>query len=243
MRIPGPLEQAEFLERPNRFLVLARLSDGRTARVHCPDPGRLQELLRPNAALYVSPAKSPGRSTTHDLRLVRHPENGVLVSVDSRLPNKLFAEAASAGALAPFPPPVSLQAEVPLPHSGGRIRSRADFVLTDGSGTRWWIEVKSVTLVVDGVGYFPDAVTERGRRHVLELAELAKRGERAAVCFIVQRPDARMVRPEWGGDPAFAQALLQASRAGVRLYAWTARVTLSEIALQCVVPVDPYPAG
>lgn len=232
-----PLTAATFLERPNRFLVVARLSNGEVVRAHCPDPGRLREILRPGTTLYVSPGNRPHGRTTHDLRLARHPEAGVLVSVDSRMANRLFAASLEAGSLEPFQNLIQVEREVPLPVTGGRVRSRADFRLTLADGAVWWVEVKSVTLVRNGTALFPDAVTERGRRHVLELADLAEKGAKTAVCFIVQRPDADRVMPEWDRDPAFGWALVRAEEAGVHLDAWTADVSLQGIWLKRRIPV------
>lgn len=241
MHFPFTLERATFLERPNRFLTHVRLTGGEVVRAHCPDPGRLRELLVPEAVVYVSRASKEHRTTSYDLRLVVHPENGTLISLDSRLPNALFAEAAGSGVLAPFPAPVRLRPEVPLPLSGRRIRSRADYVLEDGSGRRWWVEVKSATLVRDGVAYFPDAVTGRGARHVRELTDLAAKGEAAAVCFVVQRPDARVLKPEWDRDPTFAEALQRAGARGVALYAWNSEVTLQGARILHEIPVVTDP--
>jgi sugar fermentation stimulation protein A len=103
------------------------------------------------------------------------------------------------------------------------------------------VEAKSASLVEEGaegnIARFPDAVTARGRRHVEELAALARAGERAAVVFIVQRPDARELRPQWETDPAFAAALAAAQQAGVHLLAATCRLITQEICLERMIPV------
>jgi sugar fermentation stimulation protein A len=237
MRFPFTCIPATFLDRPNRFLVIARLGDGRTTRVHCPDPGRLRELLAPGARVYVSEAARAHGSTTHDLRFVEHPEHGTLISLDSRLPNALFREWLEDRALAPFADWIRCEREVTLPVSSGPVRSRVDFVIYGADGNRTWVEVKSAALVEGRTAYFPDAVTERGRRHVLELTHIAKRGDRAAVCFVVQRPDAVCQRPQWDRDPAFAEALDDAERNGVALYAWTVTVSVTEATLGQRIPV------
>jgi len=230
-------QPAEFLDRPNRFVVLARLPDGTTIRAHCADPGRLRELLVPGVRLHVSEAARAGGRTSHDLRFVEHPENGTLISLDSRLPNALFREWLDARLLSPFADWAAYQPEASPPDVSGPIRSRMDFALYDESGRRTWVEVKSATLVVGRTAYFPDAVTERGRRHVLELAHLAELGDAAAVCFIVQRPDAICLRPQWDRDPAFAAALCEAERRGVGLHAWTVEVSMEEACLGGQIPV------
>lgn len=237
MRFTFTTEPARFIERPNRYVILAEIRSGATVRAHCPDPGRLRELLIPGATVHLSSTPREGRRTTHELRFVERSETGLLISLDSRLPNALFREALDERTLEPFSDWTAYEPEVCLPASGGRIRSRADFLLRGQDGVRTWVEVKSATLVEDRCAYFPDAVTERGRRHLEELAAIARSGERAAVCFIVQRPDADMLRPQWDRDPAFAEALEEAERAGVLLTAYNADITLSEATLRRRIPV------
>ena len=118
--------------------------------------------------------------------------------------------------------------------------SRFDFLLERlTTGETMLLEVKSVTLVEDSVGMFPDAVTKRGTRHLRELCEGARSGAAAAVLFIVQRSDARCVRPAVHIDPAFGAALAAASSAGVRLLARSCSVSLTEITLGPTLPVEP----
>jgi len=243
VRFPFTTEPATFLDRPNRYVVVAELGSGEVARAHCPDPGRLLELLLPGVRLHLSSAPHEGRKTTHELRFVEHPETGLLISLDSRLPNALFREALDARSMEPFAGWASYAREVPSPLADGPVRSRVDFVLTDEAGARTWVEVKSATLVVGRCAYFPDAVTERGRRHVLEMIELTRMGDRCAVCFIVQRPDAEMLRPQWDRDPAFAQALSDAEDAGVAVVAYNADVAFDEATIRDRIPVVTAPGA
>lgn len=242
MRFPFVTEPATFLERPNRYLVVARLGDGTLIRAHCPDPGRLRELLLPGVTVHVSRAANPARKTAYDLRFVEHPEHGQLISLDSRLPNHLFGEGLANGFFAPFRRYRQIAREVALPQSHATgVRSRIDFRLNDEHESVCWIEVKSATLVEEGVAKFPDAVTARGRRHVLELAGLAASGQRSAVVFIIQRPDATRLQPQWESDPAFGQALVAAAAAGVEVYAYTCTLTTAEVALARQIPVQLEP--
>jgi sugar fermentation stimulation protein A len=240
MRFPFTTQPAIFLERPNRFLVTARLhASGAIIQAHCPDPGRLCELLLPGALVHVSKAADTRRKTAYDLRFVEHPEHGQLISLDSRLPNAIFREGMEMEFFAPFRGARSVEREVTLPAANhGQVHSRIDYRLVDGEGRTCWIEVKSVTLVEDGCALFPDAVTARGRRHVLELAGLVKQGERAAVVFIVQRPDADRFMPQWVTDLDFAEALAQAHRAGVEIYAYTCALTLHSVTLERQIAVN-----
>lgn len=232
---------ATLLSRPNRYLVVARRQDdGTVVEAHCPTPGRMGELLIPGAGVTVYLSRSPartGRKTAYDLRFVVHPVTGTLVSVDTRLPNCLVAEALAQRRLLPFAELQQVEAEVRVPHGRTGVQSRIDFCGQEPAGRRCWIEVKSVTLVEGGTGYFPDAVTARGRRHLLALLECVQRGERAAVVFVVQRPDAVQVAAQRENDPAFAEALDLAARAGVECYAWTVAVSVACVELLQAIPV------
>jgi sugar fermentation stimulation protein A len=212
---------AVFLERPNRFIVVARLRDGRHIRAHLADPGRLRELLLPGAALRLRPAGPPrkgapargapaARKTRFTVALVRSPEPPrPWVSLDTNLANRLAADLFESGRVPVVGKPSAVTREV------RRGASRFDFLLTRRDGTEILTEVKSVTLVENGVALFPDAPTVRGARHVRELEAHVRSGGRALVLFVAQREDARVIRPNAATDPAFAAAVESAAGAGV----------------------------
>ena len=211
----------------------------------------------PGATVYIDKADDPNRRTPYTLRFIEHPVNGQLISLNTQLPNDLFAEGLAAGFFIPFrdytneerevslPPPIpdaAKSAKINPNHANLRpaksVTSRIDFRLSTADGRVCWVETKSATLVHDdGRAYFPDAPTERGRRHVEELAHLALTGVRAAVVFIIQRPDAVSIAPNRATDPAFADALALAQERGVELYAYTCGVTTSRVWLEREVPV------
>ncbi|MCX6361275.1 MAG: DNA/RNA nuclease SfsA [Armatimonadetes bacterium] len=232
--------KARFVERPNRFLVLARLEEGGdVVRVHCADPGRLHELLLPAARLYISP-RPPGGSTQYTLERVEHGPERVMVGLRSTLANALFEEALAERRLAPFSDAAAWRREAtPPPGAGGGTKTRFDFRLEMPDGTPCWVEVKSATLVEDGIARWPDAVTERGARHALHLAELARDGLRCAVCWVVQRPDAFSLEPNEARDPRFAAAIRTAAASGVECWAWTATLTPTEARLGRPITVRP----
>ncbi len=210
----GDLVAARFRARPHRFAVEAVLADGRRVEAHLADPGRLRELLLPGAPLRLRPAP-PGstRATRYTVALVRASDPPrAWVSVETTRANRLAAELLASGRVHGAGRLLQLRREV---RHGG---SRFDFVVERPQG-KLWVEVKSVTLVERRVALFPDAPTARGRRHVDELAGIARGGERAMVLFVVQRGDARSVRPHRGIDPAFAEALTAARESGVLLRA------------------------
>lgn len=229
MRIEGPLLEASFLARENRFRALVLLR-GEEVRAHVPNSGRLTELLSPGQPVLLREARGPHRVTHHDLLMV--PLAHGLVSIDARLPNRLLSEAIAAGAVSEFAGLGLERGEVPV---GG---SRLDFLLTDElSGQRCLVEVKSVTLVQQGVARFPDAITERGRRHLRELRRAVGMGLRAAVVFVIQRGDARLFAPHYASDPRFGEQLGQVAAEGVEAYAYCCQVSREEVTLGSRIPV------
>ena len=226
MRYPTTPLPATLVERPNRFLAIVQLN-GTPTPCHLPNPGRMVELMTPGKRVYLLPRQGEGRKTRYDLVLVDH--DGVLVSVDSRAPNKLIAEALERGALEPFQ---GLRLEKAEPAVGSR---RLDLLLTNKRG-RVYVEAKSCTLVRGGVALFPDAPTKRRVHHMEAMLGLAPKA-RAAVVFVVQRPDAHQFQPNDETDPQFAKSLRKAVAAGVEAYAYKCRVTLEGVEVQDSVPV------
>ncbi|MDW7991956.1 MAG: DNA/RNA nuclease SfsA [Anaerolineae bacterium] len=157
-------------------------------------------------------------------------DGAVLVSVDVWLPGPLFAEALTEGRLPEWEKVTRVEREVRCGES------RLDFRLEGPAGVVW-VETKSVTLVEDGVALFPDAPTLRGQRHLVQLTKQVRRGEGAAVVFIVQRPDAEAFAPHARADPAFAACLAEAAAAGVRVYAYACAVSREEIRITWPLPV------
>ncbi|HKZ50549.1 MAG TPA: DNA/RNA nuclease SfsA [Dehalococcoidia bacterium] len=240
MKLPCPLVEAAIVERLNRFAVRV-LVEGRETVAHLPNSGRLKELLQPGTAAYLVPRTGLNRKTAFDLLLVRlregrRPgwvgyEGDVVISADARLPNALVAEALRHGTLPQF---------LGYPHVRPEARygdSRCDFLLEGPSG-RLLLEAKSVTWVEEGCGLFPDAPTERGRRHLQALREARRHGLAAAVVFVIQRHDAVAFRPCYECDPAFGHALREAAADGVAVYAYRCRVTLEEMAIAQEVAVE-----
>jgi sugar fermentation stimulation protein A len=222
-----PLIPAAYVRRDNRFLTYVRL-DGHLVAAHLPNPGRLRELLIPGRRVLLRPAPSGrDRRTDYDLLLLEH--EGGWVSLDSRLPNQVVAGMLEARWLSGFEGYESVRREVRLGESV------IDFCL-EGPRGRCWVEVKSVTLVEDGVAAFPDAVTLRGQRHVRELARAVEEGERAVVLFLVQREDARRFAPHDATDPDFGAALRSAAALGVEVRAVRCRVTPEDLR-----PLDELP--
>ena len=228
MQIAGQLVQAEFVSRDNRFRVTVEVQ-GQPVWAHLPNSGRLGELLVPGRRAILIKRPSDRRKTQYDLHLIEL--QGRWVSLDARLPNDLVEEALLGGILPDLAGYSTVRREVPYG------RSRLDFKLEGDTRPPCLVEVKSVTLVLDGLACFPDAVTMRGRRHLEELAGAVEAGYRAAVVFVVQRDDALGLRPHDESDPAFGRTLRDVARRGVELYAYACRVEPGRVEIVRPLPV------
>jgi sugar fermentation stimulation protein A len=226
MRFPGPLVPATFLDRPNRFLGNVQIN-GRHVQCFIPNPGRMKELLHRGTKVYLLERISENRKTRYNLIIVDY--KGRLVSIDSMMPNRIVAEAMEAGSIPEFR---GLDVEKREYTCG---ESRLDFLLRGEAG-QLLLEVKSCTLVRDGVGLFPDAPTARGSRHLMTLVDGLESG-RAAAFFLIQRADAECLEPNEETDPKFAANLREAHIRGVEVYAYTSEVTLGGVFIGERVPV------
>lgn len=228
------IHQGIFLERLNRFVARVELEEGGRRLVHVASSGRMAELLVPGAKVVIRGEGHPGKKTAGRLAMVEH--RGVWVSVDTSVPGQVLRRAFAEGQVPAFAAYTDVRPEVPFGES------RIDFLLTGQDLPPCLVEVKSVTSVLrdpDGawVARFPDAPTDRGRRHLHELAEAAGRGYRAAVFFLAQRQDAEAFGPWDEIDPAFGEALRAVAKQGVEVHAWRLRVSPEQIALDCPMPV------
>ncbi|MEC7641536.1 MAG: DNA/RNA nuclease SfsA [Nitrospinota bacterium] len=227
MKIGNKLVNGEFLERPNRYLAKVRI-DGKTISAHVPDPGRLPGLLIPGRRARLIYNPGPKRKTDFTLALIRY--KTIWVSVFPIFANRLVQQGLEGRKISCLEGYESFQKEV---NSGN---SRFDFQLRYSNNTAF-VEVKSVSLVEGTVGKFPDAPTERGRKHVQELIELRKGGIRAIVLFISQRSDTKTITSNDAIDPKFAVCLREAHAAGVELYGYNCQVTASAVSLNHSVKV------
>ena len=228
MRIRGKMVTGTFGERPNRFLALVRVN-GATVPCFLPNPGRLHELLVPDIKVILKEAPRGDRRTSYDLIGVWAGDHKI--SVDSRVPNQLLLEALRNRELEEFSMYRVVKPEWSFDHT------RFDFLLTDRE-EKCLLEVKSCTLVEGGRALFPDAPTERGRRHILDLIEARRKGYRACVLFLVQRTDAQRFSPNDAMDPEFGRTLRRAATEGVEVYAYFSEFIEDEIILRGRVEVD-----
>ena len=213
--------KAIFRKRPNRFIAEVEI-DGEIAIAHVPNTGRCKELLVDGAIVYLLPSNDPKRKTKYSLHLVKN--DGVLVSIYSQLANKIVYEAILDGKIKELNNYLQVKQEKTVG------KSRIDIYLANDDKD-CYVEVKGVTLVKDGVAMFPDAPTERGRKHLNELIELKKNGHRAVVFFLIQHPNGNNFRPNWGTDPEFAKTLAIAHDQGVEILIYKCENSLDKVEL------------
>ena len=215
IKIEGRIVRGIFQERLNRFSAFVKVED-KVLLTYLPNPGRMHELLIPGTEVVLTEAANENRKTGYDMIGVSY--NGQRVSVDSRVPNKLVLEALRNQDIEELSEYNIIKPEFGYGHS------RLDFLLTNKHES-CLLEVKSATLVKDGVAMFPDAVTERGKRHVNELTKAKKEGYRACILFLVQRTDAHSFSPSDETDPEFGKALRNAVAEGVEVYAYKTEIS------------------
>ena len=226
MKLYHQLTRCSFLYRVNRFVAVCRLDDA-DMTVHVKNTGRLRELLLPGAAVWLEKSSNAARKTAFDLVAVEN--RGYVVNIDSQATNPVAAEWILSGGWGDSV--TDLRREVT------RGDSRFDLAFLQ-NGVPTLIEVKGVTLFDDdGVAFFPDAPTERGVKHLRGLINAVKGGMNAGICFVLQREDARALRPNDRTHPAFGEALREAAAAGVRLEACVCRVTPESVTITHTVPV------
>lgn len=208
-----------FIARPNRFIAKVDIA-GVEETVHVKNTGRCKELLVPGATVYLQHFPTGTRKTKYDLVAVEKGE--LLINMDSQAPNKVVKEWLSEQE--PFGKITFLKPE----YTYGK--SRFDFYLEMGE-RKMFIEVKGVTLEDAGVVLFPDAPTERGLKHVEELINCVEKGYEAVVLFVVQMAKAKYFTPNRKTQPDFADALVRASAAGVKVLAYTCSVSEDSLAI------------
>ena len=221
---------ARFISRPNRFIAKVELF-GDEITVHVKNTGRCRELLVPGATVYLEKGDAPGRKTPYDLIATEKVcENGktVLINMDSQCPNTLVAEWLQGSGM--FSDSAVIRREVTLGDS------RFDIYVEDGD-RRAFIEVKGVTLESGGVAMFPDAPTQRGIKHLMGLADCISLGYEAYVFFVIQMKGVNVFKPNRATHPAFADALLYAKGAGVKVLAYDVVVSPDEIYIDRPVSV------
>jgi sugar fermentation stimulation protein A len=238
MDFPSDLQRGRLVQRYKRFFADVVLDDGAEVTAHCPNPGTMLGLNTPGLSCWLSRSDDPKRKLTHTLELVEVDGGLVgintikrrdgriketilgLVGVNTARANGIVAEAIRNSAIPDIAGYQSCRAEVRYGEA-----SRVDFLLTDPDRPPCWVEVKSVTMRrSSGLAEFPDCVTSRGSRHLTELENMARGGDRAVMLFLTQRNDCDRVTVARDIDPTFADALTRAVDAGVEVVAYGCQI-------------------
>ena len=201
----------EFIRRPNRFQAYVNLNDS-DVMVHVPNTGRCKEILIPGAKVLLREELNPTRKTLYDLIAVY--KGNKIINIDSQIPNKVVDEALRNKKIQELVKYNIIQREKTFGNS------RFDFKLSNDIGEEYYLEVKGVTLEVEGKSMFPDAPTERGTKHLLELIQAKKMGYGAGVLFLIQMDDIINFSPNDNMDVAFGQALREAYKNDVDIFAY-----------------------
>jgi sugar fermentation stimulation protein A len=214
----------KFVDRPNRFTVTFG-RDGKLEKAHLRDPGRLKELLTPDADLLLRPALKLGnRKTKYDVIGVLKDDLWVLIN--SGFHSDIAADLMDSQIIDEFSGCHVKKRE----YTYGK--SRIDFLLSDGTGEKMLVEVKGCTLVENGLALFPDAPTLRGKRHVEELINAVEEGLKASILFLIMCEDAEYFSPNFKMDPAFSTALEEAYKKGVNVTAYSFKNIYKEESLE-----------
>jgi sugar fermentation stimulation protein A len=223
MRFSSQLIPGTLVQRYKRFLADVLLPGGEIVTAHCTNTGSMMGCKEPGSAVYLSRSDNLARKLPYTWELIQ--TNGTWVGINTLHPNRLVAEAVKSGALCELDSYPAIRREVVT-----RQGTRLDLCL-EGRDCHCYVEVKNVTLKIDGVAAFPDAISERGTKHLKELIRLKRKGYRAAVVFVIQRDDCEIFRPADEIDPEYGRWLRRAIKAGVEALPYRAKVTPREIVL------------
>ena len=224
------IQKGVFLKRPNRFIAEVNI-DGNVETVHVKNTGRCKELLIPGCEVYLTAPGGDKRKTKYDLVAVKK-STGVLFNIDSQAPNKVVKEWLNKGSfskrITDWIGYKSFSKVVPEYKYGD---SRIDFYMENEKGKKFLMEVKGCTLERDGVGYFPDAPTERGVKHIRELIKAKEEGYESALAFVIQMDGVSEVLPNVETHPEFGVAFEDAKKAGVKIFCLRCHVENDELVI------------
>ncbi|MES0881532.1 DNA/RNA nuclease SfsA [Roseibium sp. SCP14] len=231
MKFSAPLVSGRLVKRYKRFLADVVLDeDGSEITAHCANPGSMLGLKEPNSKVWLSRSDNPKRKLKFSWEVIE--ADGALVGINTAHPNKLVEEALETGRIGELAGYQSLRREVKYGKN-----SRIDILLEGDDGAKTYVEVKNVHLMREpGLAEFPDSVTARGAKHLAELADMVAEGHRAAMVFLVQRPDCARLNLAADIDPNYAMAFKSAREAGVEVFAIGCDVRLDGI--DAVKPVE-----
>jgi sugar fermentation stimulation protein A len=234
MKFHAPLIQGRLIKRYKRFLSDIELADGTIVVAHCANSGSMLGVCDPGSEVWLSPAKNPDRKLRYTWELIRC--GGGLVGINTSYPNAIVAEAITDGTIAELGGYASLRREVKYGKN-----SRIDLLLEGPKRPPCYVEIKNVTMrrgkEVHSPAEFPDAVTARGAKHLVELAAMVKAGHRAVMMYLVQRTDSPAFTVAGDIDPEYWKGLKTAMKKGVEVLAYGCAVTSDGVTVTKPVPL------
>ncbi len=222
--------QGTLIKRYKRFLADVRLDNKKIITAACSNTGSMRSCSDPGSRVCLSTSDNPNRKFKYTWELVQ--ANNTWVGINTLIPNKLVFRAIQKGQIAELAGYPNARKEVKY-----GANSRIDILLSDAD-KKCYVEVKNVTLVEDGIARFPDAVSERGAKHLNELMSMIDAGHRAVMFYLVQRGDAGLFRPADDIDPVYAETLRRAHQHGVEILVYAANVNIEEITLGKPLPFE-----
>ena len=230
MRFPNPLVKGTLIKRYKRFLTDVELESGDMVTAHCANPGSMLGLTDLGLEVWLSPAANPERKLRYTWEMVH--DGRALVGINTAHPNGLVAEAIEAGIITELQGYGSRRREVKY----GR-NSRID-ILLEGDGPACYVEVKNVHLSrVPGTAEFPDSVTARGAKHLVEMTDMVAQGHRAIMVYLIQRDDCDHLSIAADIDPNYDEGLTRALESGVEAVAYSCKLTPQAITVENAVPL------
>jgi sugar fermentation stimulation protein A len=211
-------QKGVFLRRYKRFFGDFELN-GRTEVAHVANTGSLKTVLSEGAECLVWPSDNPERKLKWTLFALRSPDQSCWIGIDTSLPNKLILEVIQQKLNPAWTQFDDFKAEVKISKE-----TRLDGAFLKNGEIIRYLEIKNVTMAINGQAQFPDAVTERGLKHLETLIQLRKNGYETELCFFIQRTDCKSFSAASGVDPKYAEGLNRARDAGVFVDAWEVRV-------------------
>lgn len=232
MQFDPPLRRATLLKRYKRFLADIRTPEGSELTIHCPNTGAMTGCADAGFSVWYSESPNPKRKYPHTWELAQN-HAGHWMAINTQLANHVAAQAIEENYLDTLVEYETIRREVRY----GAEKSRIDLLLQQAGLPDCYIEVKSVTLEASGIGYFPDAVTLRGQKHLRELMQMVEAGHRAALLFVVAHDGIEEVQPAAQIDPEYARLCIQAAQQGVELLALKCAIDATEIRPMRSIPV------
>ena len=230
MKFSAPLQQATLLKRYKRFLIDAKLPNGSEVIAHCANPGSMMGLAKPGSEIWISPNTNPKAKLDWRWEMIRVGEH--LVGINTSHPNKIAEEALNAEKIAQLTGYDMIRREVKYGEN-----SRIDLLLQDSAKPDCYVEIKSVTLRRTDCAEFPDSVTKRGVKHLVEMTNMVAHGNRAVMLYIVQRGDCASFSIADDIDPAYAQSFAQATANGVEAICYDCNMSINGIEIGGQIPI------